>query len=469
MLEVQKKSVAAAAAMRFSLLFDDMGLGKTAQALAIDILNRNQNTLIFCPNNVKKVWLHEIEKFTGIPSKKVFIGSGADIITLPASFALKYRYIIFNYEALVVAYKTPKAPTPGIFTACTHHILDEAHNFRNPRTQRFRAYLKFLGKGSVKNLTVLTGTPIDRCINEVWPYMAMLDSNPSVKERPFLEYFSNFSKFSDRYAILANQYTKQGHTVAKHKGYRKNAVHEIENMMGRKAIQRKIEDVVELPKVHKREIFLLDNLFEEDMAKISYQFKAAFMNISKSKKLYNDFIAGKTDDGRIAAAQAARVKLAKEKVKWTYDMAVKYLKICDKIIIFSEFIEPLKMFESLAKTYRVKYAIGRDMKLSEREKSVEEFKEGGADFLLATFGALSEGENLQKCQCMIMNDLPWQPLVITQASRRIWRIGQEKECHIVQMTCSADNALKKILENKQEMVRVFEGQLANIKEEYGYL
>ena len=468
LLEVQKKSVAAAAALKFSLIWDDMGLGKTAQALAVDKLCHHENTVIFCPNNVKKVWMAEIVKFTGENTKNVYVGSGSDLPVLPSVFVRKFRYLIFNYEALMVAGKTPKAPIPAVFKVCTHHILDEAHNFRNPRTQRFRAYLKYLGEGLVKSLTVLTGTPIDRCINEVWPYLAMLDMNPLVERKEFFNYFSNFSKFSDRYAIPVPRPTKYGTSVTTHKGYRKNVFHEIENIIGPRAIQRKIQDVVELPKVNFREVFLQNHLFKEDMSKVSQQFSAAFGMIHSNKRMYKDFMSGGDGDSTIAAVQSLRVNLAKQKIRWAYDMAVKYLEFAGKVIIFSEFIEPLRMFEKLAKEYTVSYAIGKDMTLAERDSSVKAFKDGGVDFLLATFGALSEGENLQQCQCMIMNDLPWQPLVVTQASRRIWRIGQKKECHIVQMECAADKVLKRIITSKQDMIHEFETQLENIKQKYDY-
>ena len=465
LLNVQKKSVAAAAALKFALIWDDMGLGKTAQALAVDLLNGNKHTVIFCPNNVKKVWLHEIEKFTGTPTNRVFIGSGSDFPVLTPMFVKKFRYLVFNYEALMIAGKMPKAKTPGVFSVCTHHILDEAHNFRNPRTQRFRAYIKYLQKGKVRNMTVLTGTPIDRCINEIWPYLAMMDMCPYLEKKEFYNYFRNFSQFSDRYALASNV-SVQGQSIVKHRGYKKAPFPEIENILGRKAIQRKIEDVVELPEVDNREIFLMDNYFKVDMAKLSQQFQATFSLIHSKKGLYDKFMKGDMDS--IAAIQKLRVQLAEMKVKYTYDMGVKYLEKCKRVIIFSEFIRPLQMFEELAKSYSVSYAVGRDMTLAEREASVQAFKDGKIDFLLATFGALSEGENLQQCQAIIMNDLPWQPLVMTQASRRIWRIGQKKKCHIVRMTCTADKSLQKIISNKQEMVSEFEKQLANIKRKFGY-
>ena len=66
LLELQKKSVAAATALKYSAIWDDMGLSKTAQALAKNELGNHDCTLILCPNNVKKVWVAEIEKYLGI-------------------------------------------------------------------------------------------------------------------------------------------------------------------------------------------------------------------------------------------------------------------------------------------------------------------------------------------------------------------------------------------------------------------
>ena len=468
LLELQKKSVASATAMRYSAIFDDMGLGKTAQALAKNELGMHQCTLIFCPNNVKKVWVHEIEKFLGIQKKDILVCKGADIISLPPSVAKKYRFILFNYEALVVANKHPKI-VPAIFTQCTHHILDECHALRNALTTRFSVYLYHLMNNPVDSLTLLTGTPIDRCINEIWPYMALLDINPHKEHHPFLSYFPNVSVFSDRYAIAS-----QNRDQISWKGYQKRSFFEIKHILGPKVIQRKIEEVVELPPLNTREVLIPDHLFKEDMEDLSRQFVAALSRIHSKSKLLDALERGtleESGDKALRIMQGIRVKVALEKTLWTAEMAIRYYKDSGPTIIFSEFTQPLEELRLLLKRegYSAVKVQGKHMKMVQREWNIAEFKGGRHEFLLATFGAMSEGENLQYCNNIVFNDLSWQPLVIKQATRRVWRIGQSKECNAIQMLCTADKAVQRVLAGKQDMVGRFEQFLVEIKEENGYI
>ena len=463
LLEVQKKSVAHAVALRYCCLFDDMGLGKTAQALAINAFGGHDCTLIICPNNVKKVWIAEIKKFLGFPASQVYVGSGAEIVTLPPKIARKYKFIIFNPEALVVAGKTPDV-VPAIFKTCKHHILDEAHYFRNAHTAKFICYFNNLIKNPVHRLTVLTGTPIDRCVTDAWPYLAMLDLNPKTEGRPFLTYFLNSTVFAERYATPRS--TGQGGKPT-YGGYKEHALPEVGEMFGQRVIQRKIQEIVELPPLYTQDILLKLDIDEEEVQK---KFQAAFAFIHKSKKKMEEFEKGeKTDDMFLKVVQKIRHDIAMAKAPSALEMAKKYRGNHGPVIIFSEFIDPLKWIKDAAwKTgLEALLVVGEGMHLRDREENIAKFKEGKTPLLLATFGAMSEGENLQMMQVMILNDLPWQPLVIKQAQRRIWRIGQQKPCFCVTLKCASDVFVEKNIAMKQVMINKLEKMFAEKQKESG--
>ena len=67
---------------------------------------------------------------------------------------------------------------------------------------------------------------------------------------------------------------------------------------------------------------------------------------------------------------------------------------------------------------------------------------------------------------MILNDLPWQPLVIKQAQRRIWRIGQDKECFCYIVTSKSDHFVQRALNMKGEMIAKIEADFANAQKVY---
>ena len=210
------------------------------------------------------------------------------------------------------------------------------------------------------------------------------------------------------------------------------------------------------------------------MDSLRKQFASAFHRVQSKVKLLDALERGvleESGDKALRIVQKIRSSIAIQKVEWTVDMAIKYFKFSGPTIIFSEFIEPLNEIGRLLKGqgYSSVKAIGKGMKMAEREWNIKDFKDGKHEFLLATFGAMSEGENLQYARNIIFNDLSWQPLVIKQATRRVWRIGQANECHVTQMLCSADATVQRIVSDKQEMVGKFEEFLVDIKQENGYI
>lgn len=464
LLGVQQKSVAHAVGLRYCCLFDDMGLGKTAQALAINAFGGHKSTFILCPNNVKKVWAAEILKFTNTPASKIYIGKGSEITSLPLKVAQRYSYIIFNYESLVVAGKTPKY-IPSVFQACQHHILDEAHYLRNAHTARFMSYYLFLRKSPVKRLTILTGTPLDRCINEAFVYLALMDLNPLREEKTFHKYFVNSTMFSERYA-KSKVITGNAVSTGNYSGYKPAMLPEIGKMFGDSVIRRKIHEVVELKPLRVQEVRVQMRSAETQILEVKERFaKAVSLLMGSNKKQTEWEKKEKGGDAFLKAVQKIRVDIAMEKTVYALDMAVKYYKTYGPVIIFSEFIRPLQAIKTLAfnKGLGSLEVIGEKMKLSEREESVLEFKKKKTPFLLATFGAMSEGENLQEIRTIVMNDLPWQPLVIKQAQRRIWRIGQKDECYCCMIKCDSDYFVERNIAMKQDMILTTDYMFDEIK------
>ena len=465
LLPVQKKSVSNIVAIGHGHLWDDMGLGKTAQALAIGVLLNEYPVLVFCPNNVKGVWKQEILKFTDTTEKEIFTGSGIDLISITPTIANKYRYLIFNYEALMVAIKSLNDKMPKIMDACNFHILDEAHAMRNADTLRCIAYLGYIAE-THPHVVTLSGTPIDRCINELWPYLAMSAfSYPGTFNR-FLGLYPNLSSFSDRYAIAK---TTHGDTQV-YRSYNKRMFPEIPNIIGRRAVRREIGDVVEMPPLVDKNINIPDDAFNCDMAKARQDFSKAFAMVHAMKKHEKAYSEGKMGDSGnlfLAKVQKMRVQLAVEKLQFTEKTLLNNDISKEKVIVFSEFRLPVyELSKKLQDRGIPSVVVTGDLKRFERDEQLKKFKEEDVNILLGTFGSLSEGENLQVCNYMILNDISWQPLVMKQAKRRIWRIGQKKRCEIYTMLCSADETVYNVVVGKWQMVEALNQELRRLKELY---
>ncbi len=149
------------------ILADEMGLGKTLQTLvwiALDRIEpaaRGKPTLIICPTSLVENWNREAQKFMPHLRRLVIAGGdrhalfdamgGADIVI--TSYALLRRdldaYRAFEFAAVV---------------------LDEAQHIKNRSTQNAIAAKQI----SARCKLVLTGTPLENSVADIWSIMDFL-------------------------------------------------------------------------------------------------------------------------------------------------------------------------------------------------------------------------------------------------------------------------------------------------------
>ena len=149
------------------ILADEMGLGKTLQTLTWLQLPRCREkaqglpALIVCPTSLVENWRREAEKF--VPWMHVLVLAGADrakrFASLPqqdlviTSYALIRRDIAFYAQARFAAI-----------------VLDEAQAIKNQRTQNALAVKQL----SADTRLVLSGTPIENGVSDLWSIMDFL-------------------------------------------------------------------------------------------------------------------------------------------------------------------------------------------------------------------------------------------------------------------------------------------------------
>lgn len=155
------------------ILSDDMGLGKTVQVLAfLSLLNSNQPSLIVLPTSLLFNWKKEIERF--LPSKKVLLHHGPSRIQ--SSEDLKNECLILT------TYATLRLDLPFLqkveFAAA---ILDEAQAIKNASTQAAQAVFKL----NAKFRLLLTGTPIENHLGEIWSHFHFLMPDLLGEEKSF--------------------------------------------------------------------------------------------------------------------------------------------------------------------------------------------------------------------------------------------------------------------------------------------
>ena len=150
------------------ILADDMGLGKTIQSLTylLWLFEEHRKTggmkkpaLVVCPKSVLDVWYSEAGKFT--PQLKVKILKNRDDINV--------EHIQNNIDILVLNYAQLRVcgeELNGIKWLTT--ILDEGQQIKNPDSKAAKCAREL----DSQNRLVLTGTPIENRLLDMWSLMA---------------------------------------------------------------------------------------------------------------------------------------------------------------------------------------------------------------------------------------------------------------------------------------------------------
>jgi SNF2 family DNA or RNA helicase len=161
-----------------ALLADEMGLGKTIQAIAacalLHRLGKAARVLVVTPASLKTEWEEQIQRFTRLPYQIVFGRRSERLRALDnAPF-----FTIVNYEQMVRdALDVNRLLRPDIV------VPDEAQRIKNWSTKTAQAIKRLQSRFAF----VLTGTPIENRIDELYSIVDFLDPScfrPAVSVQP---------------------------------------------------------------------------------------------------------------------------------------------------------------------------------------------------------------------------------------------------------------------------------------------
>lgn len=175
------------------ILADEMGLGKTIQTIALlTHLCYNKNIwgpfLVICPSSTLHNWQNEVNKFC--PTLKV----------LPYWGNIKERKALRRYmnnkklgiedsmfHICITSYQLVLADEKVFQKVMWKYmILDEAHAIKNTGTQRWNILLNF----NARNKLLLTGTPIQNSMAELWALLHFIMPKLFDSHEHFQEWFS---------------------------------------------------------------------------------------------------------------------------------------------------------------------------------------------------------------------------------------------------------------------------------------
>lgn len=385
------------------ILADDMGLGKTLQTIITLTQAKNGGasmpSLVVCPTSLVYNWKEEINKFNpnlsvlavdGIPThRKKAISDSSEHDVLVTSYSLLqkdidlYKEIPFHYA-----------------------ILDEAQAIKNRGTRNAKSVKQLKSKHRL----VLSGTPIENSLEELWSLFDYL--------MPGL--LSTYDRFVDKYIRNSNT--------------GKSGVENLKKKVSPFILRRMKEDVIhDLPPIS--EIVYHCHLSHSQNELYRSYAASAREELSKLvkkegfEKVQIHVLATLTRLKQICCHPAL---IAKEKAEAgdsaKYDMLLELLQTLiegkHRTVVFSQYTKMLHILkEDLTKMgVPFEYLDGTS---KNRVNIVKRFNEDATiPVFLVSLKAGGSGLNLVGADTVIHYDMWWNPAVENQATDRVHRIGQ---------------------------------------------
>ena len=232
------------------ILADEMGLGKTIQTisflahLACDRDNWGPH-LIVVPTSVMLNWEMEIKKWCPAFKVLVYYGSQKERRLKRVGWTKQnaFHICITSYKLVIQDHSSFRRFKWQYF------ILDEAQHIKNFKSQRWQLLLNFTSVGRL----LLTGTPLQNNLMELWSLMHFLMPHVFESHRDFKEWFSNpMTGMVEGNMEYNNELVKRLHKVLRPFILRR-LKREVE-----KQLPKKYEHLVKCP-LSKRQRFLYDD------------------------------------------------------------------------------------------------------------------------------------------------------------------------------------------------------------------
>lgn len=409
------------------ILADEMGLGKTIQTIAfLAYLKEKKNNpgphLIAVPLGTLPNWASEFEKWC--PSIKVlqYRGNKTERYELNKELRRgKFYVLLTTFEYILREKRVLNSPK----WRCL--IVDEGHKMKNVKS-KFHATLSDFPS---THRVLLTGTPLQNNLNELWSLLNFLMPQTFASAEDFEKWFEE--PFRDQFTEA------QREEVALTEEEKLVVINRLHLVLRPFLLRRVKADVLsDLPS--KREFTLRIQLSK--WQELVYE-----QLVNKSLKI-------RDSTGTITTKSVANVIMQLRKVvnhpylfldQYNLDdnlwrvsgkfevldrMIPKLLAFKHKLLIFCQMTQLMDILGDYLETRGYRYhRLDGSMMVGDRQERTADFNDEATDthiFILSTrAGGL--GLNLQAADTVILFDSDWNPHADLQAQARAHRVGQKRE------------------------------------------
>lgn len=450
-----------------AILADEMGLGKTLQFLfasvSFSIMSKTTpcRILVIVPVIVMDRWIDDLlllRRWIGNNEG----GSFTNHIAFDSSLSSDIRgevlslwqerggFLFVGYELCREMIEDPL--TTEYFTgnnALEVCCLDEGHRIRNKSRTN-----ELLWKINTNRRIILSGYPLQNNVTELYKIVHFACQDTCIELLGEIETFSSFFARSKQTVPndASDQFQKRstflGKLLQKHDMILRRNVNVLEHVLKPKY------DIVVFIKLSSVQKQIYQQLLSDCFGKLSFfELTTAISMLGNHLSVLYESLQRGIDDVESLSRMSIRSTLQKLKSTNGFQQSGKFqvlFKILedskghgDKVVVFSRWLATLDTIEEQLKIQASRYSwtrldgnsppVVRDSVL----KSWIGPSENCRDDILLMSSKCGEGINLTAANRIVLMDVNWNPNIDMQASMRIFRKGQNKNCFVYRLVCDS--------------------------------
>ncbi len=406
--DYQKEGITFSSCRKHAIIADEMGLGKTIQAIGTAVQKKElfgfTKTLVVCPASLKTQWKSEIEKFTNLE---------AEIINgTPDERATQYKnssayFLIVNYEMVL---------RDQIALNHAHMdflILDEAQKVKNFATKTASAIKNI----SRKHVLIITGTPIENKLIDLFSLMSILDPHLL---GPLWEFSYQHCLFDSFKPNKINAYYNL--TTLK------------EQLQGILLRREKAKVIEQLPHVQQQDIPVRMTPLQADFhasyaSSIGQITRKKFLTTFDLQRLSQLLTSMRmVCDSSYLVDENTNDSPKLDELKYILLEKLDLPNQNKKVIIFSEWVKMHKLIGKMLLENNIGFSeLNGSIPSKKRGDIIKQFEENDNCKVFLSTEAGGAGLNLQVANILINFELPWNPAKKNQRIGRIDRLGQKSD------------------------------------------
>ncbi|CAG60602.1 uncharacterized protein GVI51_I09471 [Nakaseomyces glabratus] len=429
------------------ILADEMGLGKTLQTISflgyLRYVKKIEGPfLVIVPKSTLDNWRREFFKWTPNVSTTVLQGTKEQRQDILQNIVLEARFdvLITSYEMVIREKGYLKR------LAWEYIVIDEAHRIKNEQSALSQIIRLFYSK----NRLLITGTPLQNNLHELWALLNFLLPDVFGDSEVFDDWFQQNNSDQDQEVVVQQ-------------------LHAVLNPFLLRRIKADVEKSL-LPKIETNvyvgmtdmQVQWYKSLLEKDIDAVNgavgkREGKTRLLNIvMQLRKCCNHpYLFEGAEPGPPYTTDEHLIFNAGKMI--VLDKLLKRLKEKgSRVLIFSQMSRLLDILEDYCYFRNYNYCrIDGSTSHEERIDAIDEYNKPNSEkfvFLLTTrAGGL--GINLVTADTVVLFDSDWNPQADLQAMDRAHRIGQKKQVHVYRFV--TENAIEeKVLERAAQKLRL---------------